>query len=56
MRQTLARPFAAVGSFLDMLSGAVSMAHDADRVAKMSDADLAAKGMTRAEAIQNVFK
>lgn len=55
VRQKLTRPFTAISSFMGLFSESLSMAHDAHRVANMSDAALKAKGITRAEAIETVF-
>lgn len=54
-RQVLLHPFAAIGRVLDSVSEALSMAEAANRVAEMSDEALAAKNLTRAEAIELVF-
>ncbi|AKS46733.1 hypothetical protein SAMN05444287_1856 [Octadecabacter temperatus] len=51
----LARPFVAIGNMLVALAEASTMAQEAKRVADMSDADLEAAGLTREQAIAEVF-
>ena len=55
IRHTLARPFVALSNLMDGVAEANSMAQAAKRIPEMSDDGLAAKGMTRAEAIHRVF-
>lgn len=55
VRQFVARPFVAISNMLVRFGAATSMAHAAERVALMSDCQLEARGVTRAEAIEQVF-
>ncbi|MGJ8687660.1 MAG: hypothetical protein ACSHWQ_09280 [Spongiibacteraceae bacterium] len=54
-RQFVAQTFVTVGDVLVRLAEANSMAQAADRVAQMSDCQLASEGLTRAAAIKKVF-
>ena len=54
--ETLARPFIALGNALTNISESSEMAQKAKRVAEMTDEDLASKGLTREQAIQDIFK
>ncbi len=54
--ETLARPFIALGNTLTKVAEANSMAQEANRIAEMSDEALAAQGVTREQAIQDIFK
>ncbi|MEP5152328.1 hypothetical protein [Planktotalea sp.] len=55
LRQLISAPFVALNNLMDSLANANAMAHDAEQLVDMSDAQLAAKGLTRAEAIEAVF-
>ncbi|MDA9208139.1 hypothetical protein N9O61_04555 [Octadecabacter sp.] len=52
----LARPFIAFGNTLIKISESSEMAQKAKRVAEMSDEELTSKGLTREQAIQDIFK
>lgn len=54
-RQFVAQPFVTIISVLDRFGAATSMAHAAERVALMSNCQLEARGVTRAEAIERAF-
>ena len=56
LRHTLTRPFVAIGNMLVALAKANRMAQEADRISEMSDATLAAKGLTREQAIAHIFR
>ncbi len=52
---SLARPFLAVSNLMDLVAQASAKADAANRIVEMSDEKLAAKGLTRSEAIRNLF-
>lgn len=51
----LARPFLALSSMMDLVAQASAKADAANRLVEMSDEKLAAKGLTRSEAIRKLF-
>jgi hypothetical protein len=51
----LARPFVALDNVISSVAEARLMADAANRIYEMSDEKLAAKGLTRSEAIQMLF-
>jgi len=51
----IARPFIAIGNFLVRISEASAMAQAVDRLAELSDEDLAAKGTTRRAEVEKLF-
>ena len=53
--QILARPFVAFGNWLITLAGSSSVAQKTNRLADMTDEDLAAQGLTREQAIAKIF-
>lgn len=55
IRQVLARPFVALGAFMTLLADSAALAQGATQIVEMSDEALEAKGMTRADAIQELF-
>lgn len=49
------RPFAAAYEALIKTADASTLAREASAIADMSDAELAAQGLSRAQAVRNVF-
>lgn len=54
--RVLAAPFMAIGNFLIAIGEAQSRAEQVKRLHDMSDAELAANGITRDEIVHHVFK
>lgn len=55
IRHMFAHPFVAIGNFMRRFAEAKAMAQAANRVFEMSDDQLAAQGLTKAEAIDALF-
>lgn len=55
LRETIAAPFHAVVSFLTLMAEANSRITAVERLSRMSDADLTARGTTREEEIRRIF-
>lgn len=52
---SLAAPFAAVGKFLVLIAKAVPQARELERLTQLSDAQLAARGLTRDGEIRRIM-
>jgi hypothetical protein len=52
---TLSKPFTAIGACFDALANANIAAQQVQDVLKMTDEDFAAKGLTRDQAIRQIF-
>lgn len=53
--QVVAAPVIAIGSFLNMLAATRFRMEETKRLNAMSDADLAARGLTRAGEVDRIF-